>query len=73
MYLSTNELMVPPKPKPGILKKLKTALCAVILYGTLLLIALLAIPACALIGLIGLIWSLADGLLKLLDRWERPR
>lgn len=32
------------------------------------IIALLAIPACLFLGLIGMIWSLTDVVLKMLDR-----
>ena len=32
------------------------------------IIALLAIPACLFIGLIGIVWKAADAVLKVLDR-----
>jgi len=73
LYLSSDQQLVPYKPRPGILKRLKSVLCRVILYGTLILIGLIAIPACALLALISLIWSLSDGLLRRLDHWENSR
>ena len=45
----------------------KNILAKVILAVALGIIALLAIPACLLIGLIGIVWSAADAVLKVLD------
>lgn len=45
----------------------KNILAKVILAVALGIIALLAIPACLFIGLIGIVWSTADAVLKVLD------
>ncbi|MBO4938363.1 MAG: hypothetical protein J6C98_05105 [Oscillospiraceae bacterium] len=54
--------------KAGFTVKIKSALSAIILCLTLLLIGILAVPACILIGLIGTVWSISDTVLKALDR-----
>ncbi|MBQ6839751.1 MAG: hypothetical protein IJO45_03565 [Oscillospiraceae bacterium] len=45
----------------------KNILAKVILAVALGIIALLVIPACLFIGLIGIVWSAADAVLKVLD------
>lgn len=46
----------------------KILLSNAILAVALGIIGLLAIPACLFIGLIGIVWSAADAILKVLDR-----
>ena len=46
----------------------KKFLADAILAVGLGIIALLAIPACLFIGLIGIVWSAADAVMRLLDR-----
>lgn len=46
----------------------KKFLANAILAVALGIIALLAIPACLIIGAIGIVWSAADAVLNILDR-----
>ena len=46
----------------------KNILANAILAVALGIIVLLAIPACFFVGLIGIVWSAADVVLKVLDR-----
>ena len=54
--------------KASFTTKIKSALSAIVLCLTLLLIGILAIPACIFVGLIGTVWSMSDTVLKALDR-----
>ena len=45
----------------------KKFLANTVLTAALGIIALLAIPACLFLGLIGIVWSAADAVLKVLD------
>ena len=54
--------------KASFTTRIKSALSAIVLCLALLLIGILAIPACILIGLIGTVWSISDTVLKALDR-----
>ena len=54
--------------RPGWFQKCKSALADLITYGAILLIALLAIPACLFGGLISLVWNTADHLDRLLKK-----
>ena len=48
--------------------KLLKALCIAITYGALLFILVLAIPACFSLFIIGVVWDLADRIIRKIEK-----
>ena len=53
--------------KSGARPRWRDLVCTLITYCALFLIALLAIPACAAVGLIGAVWWLADKAIRAIE------
>ncbi len=60
--------LVPREGKKALWQRLRDKAGTAILVVVMLIAAILAIPICLLIGLIGCFWNLVDKLLKLFDR-----
>ena len=48
--------------------ELRTVMGTAVLYGSLLILALIAVPAGLRIGLMSLVWNCADRILRVLER-----
>ena len=59
--------VIPRKKPSGFAQSLKNAACMAITCCALLVIAILAVPACMLILSISAVWNLADRVIRVLE------
>lgn len=69
--LRKNELVpyaVPSSSRHRWRRPISQFICSVILYMALTVIVLLGIPVCLLLGVIGVVWAVADRMIRVIER-----